>query len=51
LIPLLVIIGGLALPASAGAQGNDVTIRLAGEPLVFRVDNSSMLQRLANPNF
>lgn len=51
MIPLLVIIGGLALPALVDAQRNDVSIRLVGEPPVFRIEKSSILQRLANPNF
>lgn len=33
------------------AQTTSVNIRLLGDPLVFRVDNSSVLQRINNPNF
>jgi hypothetical protein len=33
------------------AQSSPVNIRLVGDPLVFRVENSAMIQRINNPNF
>lgn len=43
-----------ALPAAVAllaAQSTGVNIRMLGDPLVFRVDNSAALQRINNPNF
>ena len=44
-----------ALPAAAAlllhGQSSKINIRLIGDPLVFRVDNSAALQRINNPNF
>ncbi len=44
----------LVLPFFAAlghAQSTSVNIRLVGDPLVFRVENSGVLQRINNPNF
>lgn len=35
----------------ASAQVSSVTIRLTGDPPVFRVENSSIIQRINNPNY
>jgi hypothetical protein len=44
----------LVLPLAAvlgHAQSGAVNIRLVGDPLVFRVENSGALQRINNPNY
>ena len=42
----------LAILAVLGhAQTTTVSIKLVGDPLVFRVENSGMIQRINNPNF
>ena len=39
------------LAALGHAQAAGVDIRLAGDPLVFRAENSSVIQRINNPNY
>ncbi len=43
ILPILAVLGH--------AQSTTVNIRLVGDPLVFRVENSSVIQRINNPNF
>lgn len=44
LIPLIALLGH-------AQESSSVTIRLVGDPLVFRVENSAAIQRINNPNF
>ena len=51
-LPLVRILAPLLLAAGLGrAQTTPVTIRLHGEPPRFRVENSSVIQRINNPNY